>query len=123
MALQGVYTSTYTLTTDASGDASLTTTDTNAHWIDRIELSGKTLATGATLSITDAETGATIFSQTTVADGIYPVRVQAKSTAGANVSGHFVALSVQGGLTITIASGGNAKVLVVRIIRSDTKPI
>jgi membrane-associated protease RseP (regulator of RpoE activity) len=69
-----------------------------------------TLASGVVdITITDAASGAAILTITNLAaDTDYPVRVTAKDTSGAAITGSFVPVVVSGLVKVVVAAGGAA---------------
>ena len=100
------------MTTDASGDATLTSDVLDGYWIDYLHVdSSSNVATGD-VTITEATSGMEILKLTNVAANetkTYRPRGMLQVPAGTDISGTEGAFHVGGDIKIVIDEGGNAQ--------------
>lgn len=114
---QGIVRIKASFTTDASGDASITLIGSAFGRIVGIAYDAGDLATGVDITLSDADTGATIFSLTDAGTSDRFIRPTAVVTTNAGVAVTAATTAndvnrdiyVAGGLKLLVAQGGNAK--------------
>lgn len=91
--------------TDASGDGSDSTTVTGFIESIYLDYAAGTAAT-ADVTFTDQRGNAILTVTDNNTDAVIPLRIQAKDTTGAAITGQYERVPLLGALTMTIAQGG-----------------
>ena len=113
------------ITTDASGDATVTTADLDTYWIDYVHVDNKGTAATGDITITEVTSGMEVLKVANVAATTaktYRPRGKLQVPAGTDISGTEGAFHVGGDVKVVIAQGGNAQNWVVAFGSMTEKP-